>query len=64
MRTSIIPSFRAIKTPFLAIYSPFNRHLFVAAAEETLAGIHEGNFPRYLVQSSEYETWKTSWTET
>ena len=41
-----------------------DRKRFVAAAEETLAGIHEGNFARYRVRPSEYEAWKASWTET
>ena len=37
------------------------RKRFVAAAEETLAGIHEGNFARYRIRPSEYESWKTIW---
>ena len=52
----------AVSRHLLAI-PPFTRHL-LAAAEETLAGIHEGNFARYRVRSSEYEAWKASWTET
>lgn len=32
-----------------------DRKRFVAAAEETLAGIHEGNFARYRVRLSEFE---------
>ena len=39
-----------------------DRKRFVAAAEETLAGIHEGNFARYRIRPSEYESWKASWT--
>lgn len=35
---------------------------FVAAAEETLAGIHKGNFARYRVRPSEFEAWKTIWS--
>jgi len=38
-----------------------DRKPFVAAAEETLAGIHEGNFARYRVRPSEFEAWKTAW---
>jgi hypothetical protein len=41
-----------------------DRKPFVAAAEETLAGIHEGNFARYRVRPSEFEAWKTAWGET
>ena len=41
-----------------------DRKRFVAAAEETLASIHEGNFARYRVRPSEYEAWKAFWTET
>ncbi len=40
-----------------------DRKQFVAAAEETLAGIHEGNFARYRVRPSEFESWKTTWSE-
>ena len=32
-----------------------------AAAEETLAGIHEGNFARYRVRPSEFEAWREQW---
>ena len=38
-----------------------DRNPFVAAAEETLAGIHEGNFARYRVRPSEFEAWKAAW---
>lgn len=38
-----------------------DRKRFVAAAEETLAGIHEGNFARYRVRPSEFEEWKSIW---
>lgn len=38
-----------------------DRKRFVTAAEETLAGIHEGNFARYRVRPSEYESWKAAW---
>jgi Fic family protein len=38
-----------------------DRKRFVAAAEETLAGVHEGNFARYRVRPSEFESWKTVW---
>ncbi|RPJ35106.1 MAG: hypothetical protein EHM17_03990 [Verrucomicrobiaceae bacterium] len=38
-----------------------DRKRFVAAAEETLAGIHEGNFARYRVRPSEFEAWKAAW---
>ncbi len=34
---------------------------FTAAAEETLAGIHEGNFARYRVRPSEFEAWRVLW---
>ena len=40
-----------------------DRKQFVAAAEETLASIHEGNFARYRVRPSEFESWKTAWSE-
>jgi hypothetical protein len=32
-----------------------DRKCFVAADEETLAGIHGGNFARYRVRPSEFE---------
>jgi Fic family protein len=38
-----------------------DRKLFVAAAEETLVGIHEGNFARYRVRPSEFEAWRAVW---
>lgn len=38
-----------------------DRKRFVAAAEESLAGIHEGNFARYRVRPSEFEAWKAEW---
>jgi Fic family protein/DNA-binding transcriptional ArsR family regulator len=41
-----------------------DRKAFVAAAEETLAGIHEGNFARYRIRPSEFEEWQAVWTET
>jgi fido (protein-threonine AMPylation protein) len=39
-----------------------DRNRFVAAAEETLAGIHEGNFARYRISPSEFMSWKAAWT--
>ena len=30
--------------------------------EETLAGIHEGNFARYRIRPSEFEAWTAVWT--
>jgi Fic family protein len=39
-----------------------DRKRFVAAAEETLTGIHEGNFARYRIRPSEFESWKTVWS--
>ncbi len=39
-----------------------DRKRFVAAAEETLAGIHEGNFARYRIRPSEFEAWKEVWS--
>lgn len=41
-----------------------DRKRFVAAGEQTLAGIHEGNFARYRVRPSEFEAWKSAWGET
>lgn len=41
-----------------------DRKRFVSAAEETLAGIHEGNFARYRIRPSEFESWKVLWNET
>ncbi len=41
-----------------------DRKAFVAAAEETLADIHEGNFARYRIRPSEFEEWQALWTET
>lgn len=38
-----------------------DRKRFVAATEETLAGIHEGNFARYRIRPSEFEAWKAVW---
>ncbi len=40
-----------------------DRKRLVAAAEETLAGIHEGNFARYRVRPSEFEAWQAVWNE-
>ena len=40
-----------------------DRKKFVTAAEETLSGLHEGNFARYRVRPSDYEAWKRSWGE-
>ncbi len=40
-----------------------DRKAFVAAAEETLAGIHEGNFARYRIRPSEFEEWQAVWNE-
>lgn len=40
-----------------------DRKRFVAAAEETLAGIHEGNFARYRIRPSEFESWQASWNK-
>jgi hypothetical protein len=39
-----------------------DRSRFVAAAEETLAGIHEGNFAFYRIRPSEFMSWKAAWT--
>lgn len=38
-----------------------DRKRFVAVVEETLAGIHEGNFARYRVRPSEFEAWDQTW---
>lgn len=38
-----------------------DRLKLVAAVEETLAGIHEGNFARYRVRPAEFEAWKVLW---
>lgn len=38
-----------------------DRKRFVTAAEETLAGIHEGNFARYRIRPSEFEAWDAVW---
>lgn len=38
-----------------------DRKRFVEAVEETLAGIHEGNFARYRIRPSEFEAWQTIW---
>lgn len=38
-----------------------DRKRFVTTAEETLAGIHEGNFARYRVRPSEFEAWMMAW---
>lgn len=40
-----------------------DRKKFVVAAEETLAGIHEGNFARYRIRPSEFELWQAAWNE-
>jgi fido (protein-threonine AMPylation protein) len=39
-----------------------DRKHFVAAVEETLSGIHEGNFARYRVRPSEFDSWHAVWT--
>ena len=41
-----------------------DRRPFVAAVEETLAGIHEGNFARYRIRPSEFDAWKSAWSKT
>jgi len=41
-----------------------DRNRFVAAAEETLAGVHEGNFARYRIRPSDYMSWKAAWAST
>ncbi len=38
-----------------------DRRKFIAAAEENLSGLHEGNFARYRVRPSEFETWFAQW---
>ncbi len=38
-----------------------DRKRFVSAAEETLAGIHGGNFARYRIRPSEFEAWNAVW---
>lgn len=38
-----------------------DRRKFITAAEETLSGIHEGNFARYRVRPSEFEAWRNVW---
>ena len=38
-----------------------DRKHFVAAVEETLSGIHEGNFARYRVRPSEFDSWHAVW---
>lgn len=38
-----------------------DRKRFVSAAEETLLGLHEGNFARYRLRPSEFEEWATVW---
>lgn len=38
-----------------------DRKRFVSAAEETLAGLHEGNFARYRIRPSEFEAWDAVW---
>jgi Fic family protein len=40
-----------------------DRKRFVSASEETLAGIHEGNFARYRVRPSEFEDWQLAWNQ-
>jgi hypothetical protein len=39
-----------------------DRSRFAAAAEETLAGIHEGNSARYRIRPSEFMSWQATWT--
>jgi len=38
-----------------------DRRKFIAAAEESLSGLHEGNFARYRVRPSEFEAWMAVW---
>jgi len=38
-----------------------DRGKFIAAAEESLSGLHEGNFARYRVRPSEFEAWFAQW---
>ena len=38
-----------------------DRRKFIAAAEENLSGLHEGNFARYRVRPSEFEAWLAVW---
>lgn len=39
-----------------------DRKHFVSAVEETLSGLHEGNFARYRVRPSEFDSWHAVWT--
>lgn len=39
-----------------------DRSAFIAAAEDDLAGLHDGNFARYRVTPSEYAAWKENWS--
>lgn len=41
-----------------------DRKAFVTAAEETLGGIHEGNFARYRIRPPEFEAWQALWNKT
>lgn len=34
---------------------------FAAAVEETLVGLHEGNFALYHIRPSEFEEWNAVW---
>lgn len=40
-----------------------DRRKFIAAAEESLSGLHEGNFARYRVRPSEFEAWFERWNK-
>ncbi len=38
-----------------------DRKKFIAAVEETLSAIHEGNFARHRVRPSEFDAWRAIW---
>lgn len=41
-----------------ASMAPEAQDLFQAVAATELAGLHEGNFPRYQLRPSEFATWQ------
>lgn len=42
-------------------FSPKDQHKFVETVETELLTLHEGNYARYWIKSSEFKIWKENW---
>lgn len=40
-----------------------DRHTFATVVEDELLGLHEGNFARFQVRPSEFQEWRSIWTQ-